>query len=63
MIEVDDSQLTQVERVFLEQWAGALEVPVDVLALRILSAGIEGDPYVEKRPRVLIAPEAQMAQT
>jgi hypothetical protein len=63
MIEVDDSQLTNDHRAFLNQWAGALDVPFDVLAFRILSATIDGDPYVEQRPRLLIAPEAQMAQT
>ena len=63
MIQVDDSQLTQDDHAFLNQWAGALAVPVNELALRILSATIDGDPYVEQRPRHLIAPDAQIAQT
>jgi hypothetical protein len=50
MIEVDDSELTEDDREFLECWAKALEVPVAVLIARILSAAIDGDQYVEMRP-------------
>jgi hypothetical protein len=50
MIEVDDSELTKDEREFLECWAKALRVPVAVLIIRILSAAVEGDQYIEMRP-------------
>ena len=51
MIEVDESQLHEDDREFLERWANALEVPVGVLVLRILEAAIDGDQYIKKRPR------------
>ena len=51
MIEIDDSQLTPDDREFLSQWAEALRVSVAVLAGRILSAAVDGDHYVELRPR------------
>ena len=50
MIEVDDSELSDDERDFLQRWAAALQVPVPVLIVRILSACVDGDQYVEKRP-------------
>lgn len=50
MIEVDDSQLTEDERDFLQRWADALRVPVAVLIIRILSAAVEGDQYIQLRP-------------
>jgi hypothetical protein len=50
MIEVDDSELTEDERDFLQRWAKALQVPVAVLIVRILSATVDGDQYVEMRP-------------
>ena len=52
MIEIDDSALEEDEREFLQRWANALQVRVAVLIIRILSAAIEGDQYVEKRPEV-----------
>jgi hypothetical protein len=42
MIEVDDSELTDDLRDFVERWAAALEIPVPVLLGRILVFGIEG---------------------
>jgi len=51
MIEVDDSELDEDDREFLECWANALEVPIGVLVLRILEAAIDGDQYIAKRPR------------
>ncbi|HKS09711.1 MAG TPA: hypothetical protein VJS13_09210 [Pyrinomonadaceae bacterium] len=51
MIEVDDSELKQDDREFLERWANALGVTVAVLVFRILEAAIDGDQYVELRPR------------
>ena len=51
MIEVDDSILSEDEREFLERWANALQVPVAVLIIRILSAAIDGDQYIEMRPQ------------
>lgn len=50
MIEVDGSELTEDEREFLQRWADALQVPVGVLIVRILSAAVEGDQYIEMRP-------------
>ena len=50
MLAVDDSELTEDERVFLESWANALQVPVAVLVVRILSAAVDGDQYIEMRP-------------
>lgn len=51
MIEVDDSELEDDDREFLERWAKALKVPTGVLVLRILEAAIEGDQYIAMRPR------------
>jgi hypothetical protein len=51
MIEVDDSELTEEDREFLKEWANNLNESVPVLIGRILVAAIEGDQYVEKRPR------------
>ena len=38
MIEVDDSDLPEDDREFLKEWAKALQVPVEVLVLRIVEA-------------------------
>ena len=46
MIEVDDSELDEDDREFLECWANALEVPIGVLVLRILEAALDGDQYM-----------------
>ena len=51
MIEVDDSQLEDDYREFLQRWADALEVPVGELVLRIVEAAIDGDQYIAGRPR------------
>jgi hypothetical protein len=51
MIEVDDSELDEDDREFLERWAKPLGVPVGVLILRIVEAAIDGDQYIAKRPR------------
>lgn len=50
MLEVDDSELTEDERQFLQRWAEALQVPVSVLIVRILSAAVDGDQYIQSRP-------------
>ena len=50
MIEVDDSELSEDDREFLKEWADALEVPIEVLILRIVQAAIDGDQYIEMRP-------------
>ena len=50
MIEVDDSELTDDHKDFVERWAAVLEVPVPVLLGRILVFGIEGEIYCEKVP-------------
>ena len=51
MIEVDDSEIPEDDRLFLQKWADALGVPLGVLLLRIVEAAIDGDQYVKKRPR------------
>jgi hypothetical protein len=51
MIEVDDSKLSEDDREFLERWAQALQIPLGVLILRIVEAAVDGDQYIEKRPR------------
>ena len=50
MLEVDDSELGEDEREFLQRWADALQVPVEVLIIRILSAAVDGDQYIQSRP-------------
>ena len=50
MIEVDDSEFTEDEWQFLQQWANALQVPVAVLIVRIVSAIVDGDQYIQQRP-------------
>jgi hypothetical protein len=51
MIEVDDSEIPEDDRLFLQKWAEALNVPLGVLVLRILEAAIDGEQYIKKRPR------------
>ena len=36
MIEVDDSELTEEDREFLKEWAKALQMPIEMLVLRII---------------------------
>jgi hypothetical protein len=50
MILLDDSELEDDEREFLERWANALGVSIAVLIIRILAAIVEGDQYLEMRP-------------
>jgi hypothetical protein len=50
MLELDESELTDEEREFLQRWADALQVPVAVLICRILSAAVDGDQYIQSRP-------------
>ena len=50
MIAVDDSELDEDDREFLEQWANALGVTVAVLIMRIVQATIDGDQYLANRP-------------
>ena len=50
MLEIDDSELTEDEREFLKRWAKALQVTLAVLVLRILSAAVDGDQYIQGRP-------------
>ncbi len=51
MIEVDDSELDEDDRDFLQRWAEALKVPVGLLIIRIVEAAIDGDQYIKGRPR------------
>jgi hypothetical protein len=50
MIEVDDSELTPEYKQFLQEWAEALSVSVEVLLGRIVVATIDGYVYIEKIP-------------
>jgi pyrroloquinoline quinone (PQQ) biosynthesis protein C len=50
MLQVDDSEFTQDHIEFLQEWAEALGVSVEVLLARIVLATSEGDQYVEKVP-------------
>jgi hypothetical protein len=50
MLEVDDSQLENDYREFLQAWADALGVHVAVLIIRIVEATIDGDQFIAKRP-------------
>ena len=51
MIEVDDSEIPEDDRLFLERWAEALGVPLGVLVMRILEAAIDSEQYIKMRPR------------
>jgi len=50
MIEFDDFQLTPEYRAFLNEWASALRVSLEVLLGRIIVATIDGYLYIEKIP-------------
>lgn len=50
MIEVNDSELTEDHRNFLQEWANNLGVSIDVLLGRIVLATSEGFLYTEKIP-------------
>ena len=50
MLELDDSQLTDKDRNFLQEWADSLKVSVAELLGRIVSAAIQGERYVERIP-------------
>lgn len=50
MLTVDESELTQEQIEFLQEWANALNVPVEVLLGRIVVAAIDGYLYIEKIP-------------
>jgi hypothetical protein len=51
MILLDDSELPEDDCKFLARWAEALQVSLGVLVLRIVEAAIDGDQYIELRPR------------
>lgn len=51
MILLDDSELPEDDCEFLARWAEALHVSLGVLVLRIVEATIDGDQYIEMRPR------------
>ena len=50
MLAVDESELTKEQIKFLQEWANALSVPVEVLLGRIVVAAIDGYLYIEKVP-------------
>jgi hypothetical protein len=49
MLGVDDSQLTEQGRLFLQQWAKRLRVSA-VLLGSIVAAAVEGERYNENMP-------------
>ena len=50
MLAVDDPDFTPEYRVFLQEWAEALNVSVEVLLTRIAVATIDGYLYIENIP-------------
>jgi len=50
MLGVDDSDFTPEYKAFLQEWAEALNVSVEVLLVRIVIATIEGFLYIENIP-------------
>ena len=50
MIAVDDSELDDDDREFLERWAKALGVTVAVLIFRIVEVAFDGDQFVANKP-------------
>lgn len=50
MLAVDESELTTEQIDFLQQWANALSVSLEVLLARIVVATIDGFLYTEKIP-------------
>jgi hypothetical protein len=50
MLQVDDSDFTQDHIDFLQEWADALGVSMEVLLARIVIATSEGELYIEKVP-------------
>jgi hypothetical protein len=56
MLEIDESDFTQDHYDFLQEWADALGISVNVLLARIVLACSEGDQYVEKAPSMRPTP-------
>lgn len=50
MLDLDSLNLKPEYRSFLEDWAKALGVPIEVLIERIVTSTIEGFLYIEKIP-------------
>ena len=50
MLAADDSDFTPEYRVFLQEWAQALNVSLEVLLARIVVATIDGYLYIENIP-------------
>jgi hypothetical protein len=50
MLTIDESDFTPDHYEFLQEWADALGISVEVLLARIVLATCEGDEYVEKAP-------------
>ena len=53
IIELTSNDLEQKNWTFLREWANNLDVSIDVLLKRILSAAIIGQLYAEKIPEDL----------
>lgn len=52
VIIIDESELDESERAFHQEWAKNLNVSIEELFKRLLLAAIDGDPFIEKRPKV-----------
>ena len=50
MLQIDETDFTPDHYEFLQEWAEALGVSIEVLLARIVLAASEGDQYVEQVP-------------
>jgi hypothetical protein len=57
MLELDGLELKPEYRTFLQEWADALGVTVEILIGRIIASTIDGFLYVEKIPDYHPKPE------
>jgi hypothetical protein len=60
MIQVDDSDFTQDHLDYLNEWANAIGVSMEVLLARIILATCEGELYIENAPD--LRPDGNNAQ-
>ena len=56
MLQVDETDFTPDHYDFLQEWAEALGITVEVLLARIVLGTCEGDQYVEKAPTLRPVP-------
>jgi hypothetical protein len=52
IVNLTPNDITPRDWAFLKQWAEKLGVSIDVLLKRILIAGIEGQLYAERIPKI-----------